>query len=174
MPSKLGRLAASHPIILITALAILSRITPWSLLHALHLFIAPFDTSGSASPTLRWDAIHFTAIATKGYEYEQQIAFQPGWPLLVRLLARMMGGEGDFSVERATRVGEVLAMTSYVGTAVMLYRYAQLPHLSSLRKYPRAELIVQTHKPHINPFIRAHHYPSLPSSPMSSGTVLGV
>jgi hypothetical protein len=28
---------------------------------------------------VRWDAIHFTSIASKGYEYEQQLAFQPGW-----------------------------------------------------------------------------------------------
>jgi phosphatidylinositol glycan class V len=34
----------------------------------------PGDHSG-----LRWDTIHFSLIATKGYEYEQQLAFQPGW-----------------------------------------------------------------------------------------------
>jgi len=54
-----------------------------------------FDTSHhilspSYSSGLRWDAIHFVSISMKGYEFEQQLAFMPFWPLLMRIVAEGM------------------------------------------------------------------------------------
>jgi phosphatidylinositol glycan class V len=53
-----------------------------------------FDASssligGQDDPTIRWDAIHFLSIATKGYEYEQQLAFQPGWQGVLYAVGRV-------------------------------------------------------------------------------------
>jgi len=56
--------------------------------------------SGQESTGVRWDAIHFTSIASKGYEYEQQLAFQPGWQGVLWLsgwLWRRLGGIGSIN-----------------------------------------------------------------------------
>ncbi|RYE97673.1 MAG: hypothetical protein EOO41_03235 [Methanobacteriota archaeon] len=39
------------------------------------------------APLANWDGIHFTAIAERGYAYEQLHAFFPGWPLAMRSVA---------------------------------------------------------------------------------------
>ena len=85
-----------------------------------------------SSVSLRWDAIHFVSIAREGYRYEQLLAFQPGWPVVIRyasLLARLLPGqEGSkgvgerLSVDEVVRTGEVLASLSYAGAACMLFK----------------------------------------------------
>lgn len=49
-----------------------------------------FDTShhilaSDAPAGLRWDALHYVHIALNGYTHEQQAAFMPLWPLILRL-----------------------------------------------------------------------------------------
>lgn len=126
-----------HPQWALANLAVLSRLIPWALLRLLSSLQA-FDSSAQllsgreSSTSLRWDAIHFASIAKDGYRYEQHIAFQPGWPLLLRALSSVIPGQttGADEVGRIAQMGELLACGSYVGATIMLYRYATSPILS--------------------------------------------
>ena len=139
-----------HPrrVIFISALVI--RLAVLGLLRLCQLLQgAPFDSSHlivdptvfvqQPTSTLRWDALHFLAIAQRGYEYEQQLAFQPGWPLLLRYASMawrsvrhgvtpIRHGPGcssnvALSVQEIVRTGEILACLSYAGAAMMLYTW---------------------------------------------------
>ncbi|GFZ43371.1 GPI mannosyltransferase 2 [Saitozyma sp. JCM 24511] len=137
------------PIRTIALLALLSRLVPLVLLH---LFpIGTFDASASllspptpsgisltplttyTPPTLRWDAIHFATIALQGYTFEQQLAFQPGWPLVMRIAGdgvcwarRLFAGlETDDSSLTSNDVvlgGVIAANAAFVGATIMLYK----------------------------------------------------
>lgn len=77
--------------------------------------------------TLRWDALHFLGIAKDGYQYEQQLAFQPGWPACLRLggvvMHRVLGGRFAPTGDRAmVYAGTILAVLSYTVAALMLFK----------------------------------------------------
>lgn len=65
---------------LLSAVTATSYIGSLLALNALS-YLPRFDTSGSVFG--RWDSVHFFSVAEKGYEYEQQVAFQPGWHALL-------------------------------------------------------------------------------------------
>lgn len=113
---------------LIILLALLTRLATLLLLSFLHQLPA-FDTShlilSHHSPsTLRWDAVHFTSIALNGYEYEQQLVFQPGWPGVMRLAGRGVSWVkgGEMGVEEVVLGGMVVSNLAFVGASVMLYK----------------------------------------------------
>ena len=54
------------------------------LLRALTHFVPPFDEAAAHDPLVRWDAIHFLAIAKDGYTYEHNWAFFPALPAIIR------------------------------------------------------------------------------------------
>jgi phosphatidylinositol glycan class V len=102
-------------------LSTLPSITTLALLHILRSPYNPFriplfdDSSslikGGVHTGIRWDAIHFTAIASRGYEYEQQLAFQPGWQgglWLAGRVWRLVGGEG--SLDSISNGGSVIVV----------------------------------------------------------------
>ncbi len=114
---------------LIALLAVLSRLLALLLLNLLSS-LPSFDSShqllsaDSASSTLRWDAVHFASIVLNGYQYEQQLAFQPGWPGLMRLAGegiRWVSG-GEIGVQQVVLAGVVVANIAFVGAAVMLHK----------------------------------------------------
>lgn len=39
------------------------------------------------TPFTRWDSIYFLSISERGYIYEQEYAFFPGLPMMMRLMA---------------------------------------------------------------------------------------
>ncbi len=61
---------------------------------ASHLLYSPVSNDASiirrwASTALRWDALHFSAIAANGYMTEQSWAFFPGTPLVSRIASSL-------------------------------------------------------------------------------------
>ncbi|KAG6857278.1 hypothetical protein H0H87_007111 [Tephrocybe sp. NHM501043] len=61
------------------------------LLAAGHSVLPLFDAAPRLAPSplaplVRWDAVHFSAIAHSGYAFDIQWAFLPGTPFLIRLL----------------------------------------------------------------------------------------
>lgn len=111
----------------IVALAIASRIIPLVLLHLVRipLFDSSPDLAGGPSATLRWDAVHFVSIALRGYEYEQHVAFQPGWMGITRLageVVRLCRWGSEITASDVIVGGVVVASAAFVGAALTLYR----------------------------------------------------
>ncbi|GLB37241.1 hypothetical protein LshimejAT787_0402920 [Lyophyllum shimeji] len=74
-------------------LALLTRLLTFLVLAVAHRVLPLFDASprlapraGWLQPLVRWDTLHFQAIADNGYTFENQWAFLPGVPFLMRLL----------------------------------------------------------------------------------------
>ncbi|KAI8592902.1 GPI mannosyltransferase 2 [Geranomyces variabilis] len=72
------------------------------------------------APFVRWDAVYFLAIADRGYVHEQEFAFFPGLPLVMRAVAAWIPGlQRDQALMLA---GVIVSNLSFVAAAVVLYR----------------------------------------------------
>ncbi|WVQ85547.1 hypothetical protein IAT38_007713 [Cryptococcus sp. DSM 104549] len=133
IPAPLSRLS---PTALIITLSISVRLLQLLVLHILPSFLPLFDTSPlllspNPSPGLRWDAIHFASIATRGYEYEQQLAFQPGWLGVMRLAGEAvrwvkssmgLGATAAVEVQDVVLGGMIVGNVAYVLATFVLYK----------------------------------------------------
>ncbi|WVQ97334.1 hypothetical protein IAU59_004445 [Kwoniella sp. CBS 9459] len=127
-----SRSFGNRPTTTIVLLALIIRISHSIILHLLSSFLPPFDASQTlvssqshVSPGLRWDAIHFTSIALEGYQWEQQLAFQPLWQAILRLSGeclRYIRGGDAINVEDAVRGGTAVSVIAWTGSSAMLYK----------------------------------------------------
>ncbi|KAH6594509.1 hypothetical protein BASA50_006458 [Batrachochytrium salamandrivorans] len=75
-------------------------------------------------PLIRWDAVYFLSIAESGYTYEQQFAFFPGLPLLMRSFAallRLITGGSMCDQALLAMAGLFVTNMMFVGAAISLY-----------------------------------------------------
>ncbi len=111
-----------HDVRNVAALTLLTSLGYYAVLEVLGRIVEPFDSShilSSTAPGLRWDALHFLGIAMRGYTYEQQLAFQPGWQGLLHAL----GANPDTILLRAALINTLLR----AGAAFFLVKCVQLP-----------------------------------------------
>lgn len=80
----------SRPAAIIATATVLSRLLSFAVLvvgsHLLPLFDASPRLVRPPAWLMRWDSFYFDAIAINGYTYEQQWAFLPATPFLIRWL----------------------------------------------------------------------------------------
>lgn len=93
---------------------------------------APLPTSLSdalAARLTRWDAIYFTAIAHRGYLYEQEWAFGPGLPFLVSKvllpLSSLLGLRLPRTPKTASLVSVAVTNASHLGAVLLLHALAR-------------------------------------------------
>ncbi|KAL1405821.1 ER membrane glycoprotein subunit of the GPI transamidase complex-like protein [Vanrija albida] len=116
------------------SLVVAATLASWALallaLRVLDAAVVPFDSShllvAPPHPGLRWDAVHFLGVAARGYEHEQQLAFQPGWHGLLRLV-----GEGYALLRgRAASARDVLAGAVVLSAIARVCANVALYHLT--------------------------------------------
>lgn len=110
------------PVRTIIVLSLLTRILTSSCLILLPLILPSFDSSSTlliSNPYLqsflRWDTVYFLQIAQRGYKYEQELAFMPGLPGILRLggfLSKLIRGSvgvnGDLMNEEDMMIFAIL------------------------------------------------------------------
>ena len=50
-----------------------------------HNITQDYDLSATNSTFIKWDSVYFVSIAKRGYYFEHELAFYPGFPLVIRL-----------------------------------------------------------------------------------------
>lgn len=110
----------------VAAVTILTSVVYYAIQEFLWRVVEPFDSSHiinstSTSPGLRWDALHFLAIAKRGYQHEQQVAFQPGWQAVLHILGM---GTSPGAADDAILRGSVIVNSGVRLLAnIYLYKY---------------------------------------------------
>ena len=69
---------------------ILNRLFILSFGTLIHKSVRDYDLSSSNSIFLKWDSIYFIDIAKNGYTFENELAFYPGFPILIRIVKKLM------------------------------------------------------------------------------------
>ena len=118
---------------LISQTAIGARLIACSCLWLFPRFLPAFDTSADAiigkgshlEGFVRWDTLHMILIALTGYTFEQQYAFLPGLPLLMRYsghIIRVTIGSHVLEPWHAVLGGIILANLATVFATLVLYK----------------------------------------------------
>lgn len=138
------RWAHDHPKLYLTSLSTGCAVVATAFLVVIALLLPPFDSSSSLvspsrvhAPFLAWDATYFFSISQEGYRHEQELAFGPALPFLVR-----HGGSAIAWLRRSSTVsmgdrivgGWIMSLLARVGSTLALYQSALL--LLPLRYWP--------------------------------------
>jgi len=111
-------------------LALVTRLSTWTSLLVLPRYVLAFDQSAGEvlssedlwlQGLLRWDALHFERIARNGYTLEQEFAFMPALPWIMRLLGSGFGLL-SYSSGRAILWTSMLALICSVLSVVIFHR----------------------------------------------------
>ena len=124
-----------RPVAWILAASLLLRLSTSALLVLAHLLLPTWDAevttlaypiSRSLDPFVRWDTVHFVHIALDGYTSDQQSAFLPGLPALMRLgggvVHRVQHGEAGATASDVVLAGIVSSSIATTAAAVVLHR----------------------------------------------------
>jgi phosphatidylinositol glycan class V len=121
---------------------LLSRLITFTLLHASARLLPLFDSaprlvavSSWTQPLLRWDEFHFLHIAHHGYTYENQWAFFPGAPLLMRFSAFLLSLLPGVSTHPDLLLAGATAALACDGTRTLYdlsLHHLRSPHLALL------------------------------------------
>ena len=131
--ARVGRLAAACPVPLrafvlsrlivigagVAGALTVARRTDWAAFDPLHLS-ARLGAVGDvlAAPAVRWDAIHYLAIASHGYTVGANTPFFPLYPLLIRALGYVLGSD--------PLAGVVISTVSFGVALTLLHRLTEL------------------------------------------------
>jgi phosphatidylinositol glycan class V len=96
-------------------LSLLNRVVVFVLGHFIDSVCQDYDLSSPRYSFLKWDAVYFVAIAKRGYLVENELAFYPGFPILIRAVSAVT----RLSCEL---VSLVLPSIFYVLSSIVLYR----------------------------------------------------
>ena len=78
------------------------------------------------APFARWDSIYFLKIAHDGYQFEQQHAFFPLYPMLIRLLALLTSPLSRWLslITRCMISGVLISLISHLLTVCAIFKYS--------------------------------------------------
>ncbi|GAA5867644.1 hypothetical protein JCM3774_001543 [Rhodotorula dairenensis] len=127
------------PIAWIVAASVLLRLSTSALLVAAHLLLPTWDAevttlshpiSPYLDPFVRWDTVHFAHIALDGYTSDQQSAFLPGLPALMRFGGEGVhrvhtGAAGTATADDIVLAGVVLSAVASTTAAIVFHRLTQ-------------------------------------------------
>lgn len=84
------------------------------------VWLVVFEHRALADQLNNWDVVHFLSIAERGYTEPNQVAFFPGWPMLLRLMSSIPGTS-------MLVLGTLTALIASGLAAAALYRIAGAP-----------------------------------------------
>lgn len=166
-----------HPIRTLWVTSAALKILTTFLLYSTH-YLPSFDTSSTLllasspqlEPFIRWDTVYFLRVAMRGYEHEQQAAFMPGLPGVMRgggEVLRWCRGAIEVQEGDAVLVGMLASMLAGMGAVVCLYRCAlRLPSLLARSLTPPLPREQAHPPPNPLPSLLPPHLPPIPPPPL--------
>ena len=95
---------------------------------------------------IRWDAIYFVNIASDGYRFEQQYAFFPLLPLIMRYGSKLLFFLPNISrIVKMAIVGVIFTNTCHVMSSILLYKLTMI--LFSSRRFAAISSLVYAWNP---------------------------
>ena len=96
--------------------ALLNRLLILFLGFFMHNITRDYDLSNSNSTFIKWDSVYFVDIAKNGYTFENELAFFPGFPLLIRFIYKI-----TFGIVSIQIISQIIPSIFYVLNCLVLY-----------------------------------------------------